>query len=728
MPSQASKYDQLIEQNINRQISTRDLVRSLFGDVDRRLTSVEASQSGVEEARQTLIQLGLSNLSEVLGPVRDSLNDTLNNAAQKLALLLVPTKAAFEAMVVPNDVDVVRLLGFDTAGDGRGGAYLRQEGEPDISESEKIQVADGSWWKAIPTNELILPTGCTAKRRIADRAADVVSLMDESGVVGDGVHDDTDGIVAALARHGSVRKIVGHDRIYAVSSNIELPDNCELEGMTFKQIDPGFDGRRTLFKTSGAGSLTLRGVRVNRNGAPTDGSYLDAAGIWLANQSNVLLEDVEVYGDSLGTGILLVNCNDVQVRRPYVHDMRWSAAMDPGQEQIVGIWINTCVGVDIDSPRVARLSGVIAGSPRDYQTDGISISQSQNVSIWGGEIRNVGEGTDVSGSGENRNIWIFGTRYRDIDSWGQKWAHDVKQSGSSGCRASNSGLAGWVVQGGTVDDSAGADIRIDNFLVLDSGTNGHWESSVGGCVIDGGDATKKPKVVASHCQAIDTGGATMKYGFRNEYADGASLRLIDHYVSGATIAELNGIGSGYVRLLESGYEVQASMSIGSVGRSLVASMANGEVSELRRRYDDNSLVKSFALVNYGIDSVGQGVSLDIEGGIGGALTYRLGRLAWISTGDWQSVANSSSKAVLSVCVAGNFYRDRLVCDVEVNQSVVPLQLNSYAASDLPSKDGAIAYVVDANSKTVGVTVAGGGAFKVLAMCFAGTWRIIAAEP
>jgi hypothetical protein len=51
----------------------------------------------------------------------------------------------------------------------------------------------------------------------------------------------------------------------------------------------------------------MSNVRVNRGSNPALGTIEDAAAIWVAGTTNVILTDVEVFGDGLGAGILIVD-------------------------------------------------------------------------------------------------------------------------------------------------------------------------------------------------------------------------------------------------------------------------------------------------------------------------------------------------------------------------------------------------------------------------------------
>jgi hypothetical protein len=295
------------------------------------------------------------------------------------------------------------------------------------------------------------------------------------GMKGNG-SDETDKFERALA---SGENLSGAGLIYGVSGNMVLPDDFRMEDLTLLQLDPDDASRRTLTKVSGSGPLTLRRVKIDRNGTGTSGSTADAAGIWISSIDDILFEDVEVTGDSLGTGILLGTCQRVKLLRPYIHDIRWTADVDPASERVAGLVLLTCTDVEVVEPHIAEMTGSIAGA--EYlpggSGDGLTLGNCTNVSIRGGWISRCGDGSDVTGSGVNENVWFYGTRYSDCN-YGQKLIHKVYNSGSVGCRAYRCGLSGLVV-GGTQPSSGNSNgprnLRITDFVSIDTGYGGIYD-------------------------------------------------------------------------------------------------------------------------------------------------------------------------------------------------------------------------------------------------------------
>lgn len=330
--------------------------------------------------------------------------------------------------------------------------------------------------------------------------------------VGDGETDDTAAVIEAFA---AGVPLSGQGRTYAVSGNITMPDGLVLQDCGFKQLTPG-PATYTLTKVSGSGPLTLRRVKVDRND-PTGaiGVVATAGAIEISNINNVFLEDVEVTGDGPGHGIFLKQCVGAKLIRFYAHDIRFTRATAPGSEQVAGISMLNCVNVEIIDPRIEELTGSIAGGPYEPRGfgDGIGMGNCRNVSVRGGYIKRSGDGTDVTGSFVNENVWFYGVTY-DECSYGQKFIHEAMNCGSVGCRAYRCALAGLVVGGTqvTTDHAHGPrNLRITNFIAIDTGYGGYYQDvySVIGITINSGDYTDNPElgpqnVILTDCTSVDT--------------------------------------------------------------------------------------------------------------------------------------------------------------------------------------------------------------------------------
>ena len=373
-----------------------------------------------------------------------------------------------------------------------------------------------------------------------------LALDTDFNAAADGATDDSKALTNALA---SGHPLTGNGRRYAVSGDFTLPDNADIERLTLRQLSPDDASRRTLVKLSGRGPLRLRRVKIEKNGATSNGSIGDAAGIWIANVDDVTLEDLEVTGNSKGSGIMLTGCNRIKVLRPYIHDMRWSDRSDPSSERLVGLWMNVCTEWVIEEPMIRNLDSVIGShAPRPYQTDGIAVSGSSVWRIAGGAIKNCGEGIDVSGSEGNSRFCIIGTQAIDIDSYGFKLANSASRGVVIGTTALDCGFVGHVVSGASeVGLPKCEDITFIRCKSISVGSNGRWaaHNTAGFAVLRGAFDTAWPQGIEFvECDAIDEQRRpTMKYGFRLE-ADNSAMgrpnRMLNCRSRGHTIAKTLG--------------------------------------------------------------------------------------------------------------------------------------------------------------------------------------------
>ncbi len=483
-----------------------------------------------------------------------------------------------------HQLKVNKLAGTDTASllyqtNFSGRAEMGLAGDDDFH--VKVSADGSAWYEAITVNRatgsVAFPNTPTTGKRVSVRDHGAVGADTAAGATA----DQKAQIVAALA---TGKPITGDGMWYGVTGNIELPDGASLWDIKLKQLTPGATNVRTL--TVGGGTYTkpmdLRRAVVDRNGlASTASTIVDYAGVWFNGITGLTLEDVEVHGDGPGRGIFIVNCTNVKVTRPHVHDMQWFKAVDPLTEQISGLHFQNSTNIVIDDPTIRDLTGFVGDTvgrttSTPYQTDGIDFSNCSNASIIGGRIKNCAEGSDVSGTGTNFNVWFYGTVYEDCDAFGQKWVHEAYQCGSVGCRAINCGYGGFVIGPGTVgeDDTGPITISISNALALDTGSNGRWSAfGVTGFYVQGGGALEAQDVVFSNCAAIDTQAIpTMKYGFSNSAGSPQAVRAVNCYVQGATIADF---GPGFTAGV---YELKPDGSHRFSGDVVLRGATSGEVS------------------------------------------------------------------------------------------------------------------------------------------------------
>ncbi len=343
------------------------------------------------------------------------------------------------------------------------------------------------------------------------------------GAVGDGVTDDTDAIEAAIAAGaGSGRPIFGGGSTYGVSGNVQLAADTWLQDITFKQLTPDNDERATL-ASNGVDNIRLVRVKVDRNGDGTSGTLNYAAGIYITGGEGHYLEDVEVYGDDIGTGLKIWQASNFDVVRLHVHDINYSFESDPGDDSVQGFWFQECENFRVIAPSVHDLGGDYgSGATTEYSRN--AFGGCAGFSLIDAHVWNVDQGIDLTGSLGNTNFRIIGGSVRDCLSAGWKFANTCRDGTVTGATAERCDLYGFFCSGTDLDlDIKTGDITFVNCIALDTG--GLLGAYVGEDRRPAGFAVEYQGIIVYpplgirfiNCQAIDRQDTpTMKFGFMNE--------------------------------------------------------------------------------------------------------------------------------------------------------------------------------------------------------------------
>lgn len=356
------------------------------------------------------------------------------------------------------------------------------------------------------------------------------------GAAGDGTTDDTAAIDAALA---SGFRLTGNGLTYAVTGKISLLANNSLWDAEFKQLAPGASLSVITLEGDTVSGLDLRRVKVDRNGDGTNGGLLDASGTNGALNSafgmvfdacsDCHFEDLEVYGDDSGTGILFRDIGETsRIIRPYVHDMDWArtAATD---DQVQGIWFDQCTRLDINSPKAINLKGVLNGVASRRFTRGVVTGGCNAIRIITPYVETVDQGIDITGAtgGPNYDVRVVAGLVKDCYVWGIKLANTARNCVISLCVAIDCGAAGFVVSGNaalTVDETSDRN-TFSLCTARDTGSNGQvvYPTIAGFLVIsDGTEVGTGARTRFLGCLAIDEQAVpTMAYGFASSAPAGS---------------------------------------------------------------------------------------------------------------------------------------------------------------------------------------------------------------
>lgn len=443
--------------------------------------------------------------------------------------MVVSTIAALRLVSAPTIVTTLDILveGYASSGDQGGGTFYWDN---------TSAVADNG-------GTVIRPSTAPATGRW------IRSIIDDYnpawfGAKGDGSTDDSTALNALFALGNKVYD--GRGKTYAYTGNFTPASSMEIRNMTWKQMAPGAGTVRTIFGNTTA-DLTLRNVKVLRNGTTTQGVVGNDAGMWFTACDNLRMYECEVSGDGPGFGMHIVNCTKPYLEKCYVHDMRWTAGADPGTEQIVGIYFNGSSDCWAVNCLAKNLDGKIgAAAVRAYQTDGIDFSGCDTFHVIGCQSENTGEGFDTTGSVGNKNFSFVACMATDIDSFGFKFANSAYDGTLSSCVAERCGYSGFVCGGAAAAGLPNErNIIFTGCIALDTASNGNWAAfnNAGFRIEQGAFDTYLPDGIRFiGCQAIDRQAVkTMKYGFINQppYTSGSTLvtnRCIQCSASGFTVS------------------------------------------------------------------------------------------------------------------------------------------------------------------------------------------------
>ena len=387
-------------------------------------------------------------------------------------------------------------------------------------------------------------------------ASDTVQM--DAYCVGDGATDDRANIVSAMtAAIAQGKTLVGTiGTVYAVSGQVTVPGALSWRNATLKQLAPASStSLRTIFASSQNGHRWSR-IKVNINGDGTYGSIEDYRGFSFNTCTDMILEDLEVYGNNLLSAIVLNACEDVQLVRPWVHDIAFDLDADPGDDRINGIRVIGGKNVSIIDAIAEDLTGDFGtGSLRRY-TRGITVSGgTQGLHIRGGRCENIDQGIDITGSDGAVDFLIEGVLVKKPNSWGIKIANSPKRGKVIGNHVIEAGYGAYVVSG-LADESN----RPEQILFYGNTASGMDSTSTNAAqtdrffygVIDG-NATGNgiPRFVnfRDNYGSVPSGGTAPNYEFYTDFAatttNGGAL-WSGGQTSGASTSKFGG-NAGYMR-------------------------------------------------------------------------------------------------------------------------------------------------------------------------------------
>lgn len=362
-------------------------------------------------------------------------------------------------------------------------------------------------------------------------------------------------ITAAMAAGAAAGiPVTGSGLTYGVVGNLVFPDGVMLQDITLKQLAPGAAGDVRTLTSAGGNNIKLRRVKVNRNGNGTNGALATDAGIYISGGSGHYFEDVEVYGDDMGSGFAIVGATDFEMVRTYVHDIKYLLGADPGDDRVQGVWFVSCSSFSHTDTRVNTLGGNFGAGATQRWSRGVVYGDCHDFTVVNPRIWDVDQGHDVTGGpAANERFSVTGGLARDCKTYGFKFANTARDGKITGVTAERCGLACFEVSGGPDLATNTCDLEFDGCVAYDAGSNGFWANARGFDVQENAatiGATRGIRFI--NCKAHDRQSVpTMARGFTNDTAanaDGRYNEVINCRSIGHTIEPFLNFNQGRVEL------------------------------------------------------------------------------------------------------------------------------------------------------------------------------------
>jgi parallel beta-helix repeat protein len=264
-------------------------------------------------------------------------------------------------------------------------------------------------------------------------------LITRDGIqqVADGREDATPVLQAAL-QGGIVELPPGK---YRLTGPLEVRSNQGIIGPGVLLVD--FDSKKpdatnAAIYAEGT-NLRFEGFTIQKKFV--DGSY--GVGILAGNGSHdVVMRNLDISGYSARYGIHLQEVENFEITSCYIHDFMVNVAADMIEDSPAGIRVTRCRWGVISNNRVSRIevgaNGLSSISPfrpaygaQQYQSDDMTIMQSQYISITGNVMHVSGEGIDMLLSSR---CTLTGNIIRDI------WNQGIKLLGVSHCTVTGNSI------------------------------------------------------------------------------------------------------------------------------------------------------------------------------------------------------------------------------------------------------------------------------------------------
>lgn len=221
-----------------------------------------------------------------------------------------------------------------------------------------------------------------------------------------------------------------------------------------------------------------------------------------------------------------MRCSSKQLRRrPRSH---------PNDDAIHGIFLVRSRNFVLRRARARNLGGSDVSSSSYAVSRGIGITGCSSFRLIDPEVRQVGQGVDVSGSDGNQNFHVVGGLAEDCESYGFKFANSAHDGIVERATARRVGLGGFVVSGQSQRGNPRRSYSVTRKDCLTEEVTGTRPGGSFGFGILANpklDPSYPRTVVFEHCIARSVlASSRMEFGFRNEvsahFTEGQPNRVV----------------------------------------------------------------------------------------------------------------------------------------------------------------------------------------------------------
>lgn len=394
-----------------------------------------------------------------------------------------------------------------------------------------------------------------------------IYTLSSFGAVGDGVTDDTTPITNALA---SGEVVTGGGLTYAVT-NVIPPVGAFTGGFRdtrLKWLTPGV-GRMLLIQDSNG--FVIDNVKFDLQNPSNIGNMNDDGGLSIQRSvtgcSGFKVNAVEAFNGGPSTGLYFADADNFQVTNCISRDFRvdLGAGNDPTDDCIQLFRYDRCSNATISGNNAARAVVVLYNSTLGIYSNNPWLGDSKRwsrghvfsgcslMAVEGSEGSYCDEAFDFSGGLGNYSNVVANCKGSHTGSWGLKFSNSGYDNTVTNFYATDCGLGGIVVTGGTTGSGGvplSRDIQFINCRSSNTGSDGLWHLTqiasvpaptpvIGHSIRAGSPTTTYPRGIKfRYCSTIDRQAVpTTDYGF---YQD-SSLVATSPISTGYNIDELNEI-------------------------------------------------------------------------------------------------------------------------------------------------------------------------------------------